>query len=128
MPAEIAVAASEPSPAAVLSKASLRAADLLGITNGELATILGVSASTVSRMKEGRYELKRGKKEFELAQLFVRMFRGLDAITGSFDESSASWVRSENRALAGDTPLSRMKTVRGLVEVVDYVDASRALT
>ncbi|MGZ8388375.1 MAG: antitoxin Xre-like helix-turn-helix domain-containing protein, partial [Rhodoplanes sp.] len=58
--------------AAVLTKAALRAATQLGITNKLLAAVIGVSEATVSRMRSGDYTLQRGQKPFELAVLFVR--------------------------------------------------------
>ena len=53
--------------AAVLTKATLRAAAQLGLTNKLLATVIGVSEATVSRMRSGDYMLQRGQKPFELA-------------------------------------------------------------
>src|SRR2546430_17115883 len=59
--------------AAVLTKATLRAATQLGLTNKLLVTVIGVSEATVSRMRSGDYALQRGQKSFELAVLFVRL-------------------------------------------------------
>ena len=53
---------------AVLTKAMLRAADLLDVTARLLASILGVSEATVSRMREQEFLLERGTKPFELAR------------------------------------------------------------
>jgi hypothetical protein len=68
--------------AAVLTKATLNAATRLGLTNKLLATVIGVSEATVSRMRNGVYKLQRGQKSFELAVLFVRLYRSLDAMGG----------------------------------------------
>ena len=46
---------------AVLTKATLRAASQLGLTNRLLATVIGVSEATVSRMRSGGYRLQRGQ-------------------------------------------------------------------
>jgi hypothetical protein len=110
----------------VLSKATLRAADHLGLTNAALAQIIGLSEASVSRMRNGQYVLRRERKEFELAQVFVRAFRSLDAITGGDDGSSRSWLAAENQALRA-RPIDLMKTVRGLVATADYVDSRRAV-
>ena len=110
----------------VLSKATIRAADHLGLTNATLAQIIGVSEASVSRMRNGQYVLRRERKEFELAQVLVRTFRSLDAITGGDDTSSRSWLVAENQALRA-RPIDLMKTVRGLVATVDYVDSRRAV-
>src|SRR5439155_18271592 len=48
--------------AAVLTKATLRAATQLGLTNKLLATVIGVSEATVSRMRSGDYALQRGQQ------------------------------------------------------------------
>ncbi|CAA7621964.1 conserved hypothetical protein [Magnetospirillum sp. LM-5] len=111
---------------AVLSKATLRAAAHLGLSNAALGQILGLSEPTISRMHKGDYRLKRNRKEFELAQLFVRAFRSLDAITGGDDSSARSWLQAENLALQA-RPLDLMKTVRGLVAITAYVDSRRAV-
>lgn len=65
--------AAVPDQAAVLTKATLRAATQLGLTNKLLVTVIGVSEATVSRMRSGDYALQRGQKSFELAVLFVRL-------------------------------------------------------
>jgi transcriptional regulator with XRE-family HTH domain len=110
----------------VLSKAVVRAADHLDLTNRLLAEVLGLSEPTVSRLRRGRYRLQRGAKPFELAQLLLRLFRSLDAITGSDDEASRSWLRSDNRALSG-RPIDLIRSVTGLIDVAAYLDSRRAV-
>ena len=50
--------------APVLTKATLRAASQLGLTNKLLARVIGVSEATVSRMQSGDYLLQPGQKSF----------------------------------------------------------------
>ena len=107
-----------------LSKAAVRAAHLLGLTQAELAPILGLSRATVSRMAAGEYPLSSGQKSWELAALFVRLFRSLDALVGSKDEQARAWLNSENAAL-GATPRQLISETEGLVCVVHYLDAAR---
>jgi hypothetical protein len=95
------------------------------LRNSELAQIIGLSEASVSRLHRLGGILKEGTKPFELGLLFVRFFRGLDAITAGDDVSAGSWLRSHNLAL-GAVPAEMMRSVRGLVAVVDYVDAQRA--
>jgi DNA-binding XRE family transcriptional regulator len=114
------------SEAAVATKAVLRAAARLGLSNKTLAKIIGVSEATVSRMGAGSYQLTRGDKPFELALLFVRLFRSLDAISGGDEAVATAWLRSENLALGG-TPLTLIQSVPGLVHVLAYLDARRSL-
>ncbi len=70
--------APETAAGAVLTKASLRAAERLGLSGRQLADIVGVSEATVSRWKRGESLLEQGSKAFELAALLVRCFRSLD--------------------------------------------------
>lgn len=115
-----------PADAVVVTKAVVRAADRLGLSNRVLAAILGLSEATISRMGAGAYQLDTGQKAFELAVLFVRLFRGLDAITGGDTEVARAWLRNENTAL-GAAPLALITSVSGLVTVVGYLDARRAV-
>lgn len=110
----------------VVTKAVLRAAGLLGIPNKALARIVGLSEASVSRMGSGAYVLTPGDKPFELAVFFVRFYRGLDALVHGDDSVARAWLASPNTAL-GDAPLTLIQSVAGLVHVVAYLDARRAL-
>jgi hypothetical protein len=116
----------KPDKAAVLTKAVLRAAGQLGLTNKVLATVIGLSEATISRMRAGEYVLQPGHKPFELAVLFVRLYRSLDAIVGGDDEVAATWLKNRNIVL-DDAPLALMQTVPGLMNVIQYLDARRAV-
>jgi len=78
--------AAQPDPAMrrgqVLTSATLKAAEVLGITQAQLGQIIGVSAPTVSRMKSGDYTLSEERKEWSLAALLVRLYRSLDSMVG----------------------------------------------
>jgi DNA-binding XRE family transcriptional regulator len=108
----------------VLTGAVLRASALLEITQSNLAQIIGLSPSTVSRMANGAYRLDDQKKEWELGALFVRLFRSLDAVIGSNDSAARAWLNGRNRALTG-RPIELIRTTEGLVRVVQYLDAAR---
>jgi len=112
--------------AAVLTKATLRAAIRLGLTNKALATVIGVSEATVSRMRSGDYTLQSGQKPFELAVLFVRLYRSLDAVVGGDDAVAGTWLKNRNTVLDAE-PLALIQTVPGLMNVIQYLDARRAL-
>jgi DNA-binding XRE family transcriptional regulator len=111
---------------AVLTKAVLRAADQLDMTNKALANVIGVSEATVSRMRRGDYTLQPAQKSFELAILFVRFYRSLDAIVGGDDSVARAWLKNWNTALNG-APLSLIQTVPGLMNAIQYLDARRAI-
>lgn len=113
-----------PAPARVLGKAVVRAAALLELTQKELAGILGVSEATVSRLRVDKYLLSPSRaKEWELARLFVRLFRSLDALWGH-DHVARTWLASPNLAL-GTRPRDLLTSVEGLVRVGAYLDAAR---
>jgi hypothetical protein len=114
-----------PTDGAVLSKAVAKAADLWKLTNEALGDIVGVSASTASRLRSGAWQLEPKTKPFELAQYFVRLFRSLDSLTGSDDEAATSWLGALNLDLNG-RPIELIRTVKGLTEVANYVDDFRA--
>jgi hypothetical protein len=123
-----AVPKSSPSaqPGPTVTKAILRAAERLAISNKVIAATLGLSEATVSRMGNGGEELRLGDKPFELSLLLVRLYRSLDAITGGDDAVARAWLRNDNDAL-GDAPLKLVQTVPGLVNVIAYLDARRAI-
>jgi transcriptional regulator with XRE-family HTH domain len=111
--------------AAVLTKATLRAAERLGLSGRQLAEIVGVSDATVSRLKRGEAAFEDGTTSFQLAALLVRAFRSLDAITGGDETVARAWIVAPNTALAA-RPIERMSTVQGLVDVTTYLDGRRA--
>jgi transcriptional regulator with XRE-family HTH domain len=111
-------------PRRVMTGAVMRAAALLEITQSHLAAVLGISASTVSRMANGAYSLDDHKKEWELGALFVRLFRSLDALVGSNDAAARLWLAGGNRGLAA-RPIDLIGNTEGLVRVVQYLDCAR---
>lgn len=114
-----------PSEAAILTSALRRAADRLAIPNTVLARSIGLSESTVSRLRRGEYILQPGHKSFELAILVVRLYRSLDAIVAE-DATATAWLRSSNTALGGE-PIRLLQSVSGLVNVIAYLDSRRAI-
>ena len=122
MRAKLRAAPTSANSAAVLTKATCRAAALLHVSNAALADVLGVSASTVSRLGEGR-PIDPESPPGESALLFLRIFRGLDALLGDA-ESCRRWLEAENTHLGG-VPAELIRKVEGLVHVIEYLDAIR---
>jgi hypothetical protein len=108
-----------------LTKATVRAAQKLGLKNRTLSAIVGLSESTISRMSKGEYSLERGDKSFELSVLFVRLYRSLDAIVSGDEAVAKAWLNNRNVAL-GDAPINLIQSVSGLVHVIQYLDTRRA--
>ena len=109
----------------VLTKATMRAADRLGMSQRVLGNVLGLSESAISRMKNGEYVLERGKP-FELAALFVRLYRSLDAIVSGDEQTAREWMKKENSALKA-RPVDLIQKVQGLIHVIQYLDTRRAV-
>lgn len=109
----------------VLTKALLRATEALGLKQAALARVLGVSPAYVSRMHAGQCGLNENGKEWELATLLVRLYRGLDAIMASDEVALRAWMQHHNSDLNA-VPSARITTVAGLVDTLGYVDAYRA--
>lgn len=114
---------SEPDPGVVLTRAVLSAADRLGVRNNRLATVIGTSEASVSRLSAGR-RIDPGSKEGELALLFLRLFRSLDALVGGSDAQARAWLHADNAHLGG-VPADRIRSVEGLVDAIQYLDALR---
>jgi len=107
----------------VLAKALLSAAARLAVRQRDLADVTGSSEASVSRLARGR-GIDPASKEGELALLFLRLYRSLDALVGGDDEQARRWLHAENAHLGG-IPIERAKSVQGLVDVVQYLDGMR---
>ena len=111
----------------VLTKAVVNTATYLGIPKNKLARILGVSGASVTRLYTDAYLLSPDKKEWDFAVLLVRLFRSLDSIVGGSANDARKWLNGENTALAGKKPADLIETTEGIVRVVTYLDACRAV-
>jgi hypothetical protein len=108
----------------VLTKATIRVANQLGLGQAELAKVMGISPASASRMFAGSWTIPERTKSWELAALLVRVFRSLDALVGGNDKHVEQWFRAENLHLGG-APGRLVFTVEGLTNVARYLDAMR---
>lgn len=118
------LAQDRPTAPGVLTKALERATERLAFTDREIAAVLGVSPSSVSRLFHGTRAVSPESKEGELALLFLRVFRSLDGLLGGDGEQCRRWLRAYNRHVGG-VPADLVQTAQGLVRVADYLDALR---
>ncbi|MEO7361924.1 MAG: MbcA/ParS/Xre antitoxin family protein, partial [Gemmatimonadaceae bacterium] len=102
----------------VLAKATMSAATRLGLRNRDLAFTIGTSEASVSRLQHGR-AIDPATKEGELSLLFLRLFRSLDTLVGGEDAMARQWMHAMNDHVGG-VPADRIRTVEGLVDVVQY--------
>jgi hypothetical protein len=112
-----------PDPASVVAKAILSVAERWGLTHRQLAAIIGLSEASVSRLQRGR-GVTPDSKEGELALMLLRVYRSLDALVGGDDAKARAWLQAMNHHVGG-VPAERIRTVEGLVDVVQYLDAMR---
>jgi hypothetical protein len=109
---------------AVLTKAVSRIASLWNLKNRELASILGVSEASASRLISGQFAISHRSKEGEIALLLIRLFRGLDAYLGGHKENQVAWLRAPH-SVFGTSPIEKIQQLEGLVFAVHYMDDIR---
>lgn len=112
-------------PEVMLTEATLKAAALLGLTNAQLAGVIGVSGSTISRYKKDKARISPTSKTGELALLLVRVFRSLSPLVGSDGELHRVWMHSDNKALGG-VPIELIVESDGLVRTLSYLEGMNA--
>ncbi|MCK6557410.1 DUF2384 domain-containing protein [Candidatus Binatia bacterium] len=117
-------ARSRPDASVVLTRALLRTAALLALSQKDTARIIGISAATMSRLATGERRLQADTKEGECALLLIRIFRALDALLGGKEEAVRAWFHAPNTHVGG-IPATRVQRVEGLVHVAEYLDAMR---
>ena len=86
--------------------------------------MLGLSPASISRIGGGTRPFHAAAKEGELAMVFLRIYRSLDALVGGDDDKARRWLGAENRHLRG-VPRVLMRRVEGLIHVAEYLDAMR---
>jgi DNA-binding XRE family transcriptional regulator len=118
-----AIAQVSPDPAAVLAKAVLNAAEQLGLKQSELAGVLGIHRTAVSRLKQNP-ALDPKSKQGELALLLIRIARALFALTGGDKDWIKHFMHNPNQ-VTGGIPAKQIESIQGLMQVLNFVDALR---
>jgi hypothetical protein len=113
------LAARKPEPNATLTKAFLNAGKALGLTQDDLGTIIGRDRTLFHRKGVDPHS-----KAGELALMLIRAYRGLFALVGGKEQDLKHWMHTKNRHTGG-IPAEQVKSVSGLVHVVEYLDAMR---
>lgn len=109
----------QPDPRRVLATALANAGRELGLTQQDLAAVIGRDRTALSRGG-----LDPDSKAGELGLLFVRAYRALFALTGGDGPAMRHWFQTDNLHTGG-VPARQVRTVQGLVQVVEYLDAIR---
>ena len=109
---------------AVLAKATLNAADQLGLKQSELAAVLGLHRTAISRLKQNP-SLDPASKQGELALLLIRIARALYALTGGDRDWIRHFMNTHNK-VTGGVPAEQIASIQGLMTVLQFVDAIRS--
>ncbi len=109
----------------IVTKAFLRALDMLDIPSEVASSLLQTSSEALHPSGPRSFALEPGTPQFERAVLFIRFFRALDSIYGGDIELMKTWLHGYNRALH-DVPLNLLSSLRGLKDVIAYLDSRRA--
>ncbi|HEY0721103.1 MAG TPA: MbcA/ParS/Xre antitoxin family protein [Gammaproteobacteria bacterium] len=105
--------------ATVLNEAFLNAGKQLGMSQKELGEIVGKERTAISKGN-----LAPASKAGELALLFIRAYRALFVLVGGDAAQMRHWMHTENLHTGG-VPAEQVKSVQGLLAVVEYLDAMR---
>lgn len=112
-----------PSQAVVLSKAFLNATKQLGLTQAQAGSVIGMHRTAVSQLKLNP-TLKPTNKSGELGLLVIRLARSLFALAGGDEKWIRHFMHSHNTTTNG-VPCEQIKTIQGLIAVVQITDALR---
>ena len=115
----------KPRPEAVVAKALVRAAQRLGLSQADVASVLGTSAASVSRSFAGERPIPPDSAEGRHALVFLRLFRSLDTLVGGEEDKARRWLEAPNAHLGGQPPRALLASTPGLVRVAEYLDAMR---
>lgn len=111
--------------ARVVTKAIVKTAKDIGLSGTNLAKILGLSESSISRLKSGSCLILRDTKAYEISLIFLRIYRGVSEILSGDMRSISAWFRNQNNKL-GAVPIEKMFDLLGLISVLNYVEEYRA--
>jgi hypothetical protein len=109
----------KPAPGALLAKALGNAGKDLGLTQAVLGAVVGKDRTAISRGA-----LDPDSKAGELALLLIRAYRALYVLVGGDPAQMKHWMHTANHHTGG-VPAEQIRSVQGLLTVVEYLDAMR---
>jgi hypothetical protein len=111
----------EPNRAAVLANALLNAGHRLGLNHTEIAAVLGLHRTAISRLKQ-RPKINPESKHGELALMLIRIYRALHALTDGNPQWMQHFMRTPN-SLTGEVPAQQIQEIDGLMKVMFCVES-----
>lgn len=116
-----AVEKNQPTRSQVVAKALINLKDELSLSGETVGKIIGADSSTISRITKNMD--MQENRSFEAAILLIRVYRSLYAMLGGSSDAMKHWLVTENIDFNMQPPLEAMKTIVGLVDVAQYLDA-----
>lgn len=108
----------------VLTKAINNLSKFYSLSGKDLSKIIGISEASASRISQGIKLISPYTKEGEMALLLLRIYRSLNSMVGNNHEKAKLWLNSPNKYFR-NKPIEEMKTIPGLIAVLNYLDAMR---
>lgn len=109
------------STATVLAEAVLKTADLLGLGNTQLATVMSLDLKSMNQI-EFSAVLEPASPQGEYGLLLIRLYQSLSALTGGDSEWIDYFMNAFNTATDG-VPIQQIQNRKGLEKVLTVVEA-----
>ena len=117
---------SEDKRAEALTKAALEAARLLGLSQDELCSLLGIQKGAAAAMRKGERAVDGINGEAERADALVRLVKRLHTLLGAGETDWRSWIRKDNAAF-GCRPLDILLQRDGPMKVAQFLERADSL-
>ena len=109
------------STASVLAEAILNTADLLGLSQIQLAAVMGLDLASINTL-EFSTVLEPTSAQGEAGLLLIRLYQSLSTLTGDDSEWIDYFMNAFNTATDG-IPIQQIQTREGLEKVLMVVEA-----
>ena len=109
------------STATVLAEAVLKTADLLGLSQTQLDTVMGLDLMSMNQI-EFSAVLKPASPQGEAGLLLIRLYQSLSTLTGGDSEWIDYFMNAFNTATDG-VPIQQIQNRKGLEKVLTVVEA-----
>lgn len=109
----------------VVTEALVKSASWLGVTQSALSAIIGLSKTTIARMENNEFQLQEKKKHYQISLDFIELYKTLYSVVSGDQETARGWLSNYNTALRGK-PIELMQSLRGLYEVITYLEYKKA--
>ena len=109
------------STASVLAEAILNTADLLGLSQTQLAAVMGLDLTSMNQI-EFSAVLEPTSSQGKTGLLLIRLYQSLSTLTGGDSEWIDYFMNAFNTATDG-VPIQQIQTRKGLEKVLTVVEA-----